>query len=149
MLRDESKEFCKRQAARMSCLSRWPFELEGQTELAKALHAAAESEAHVGLIVDWILGNSSVCPTPREIRGIAFDLRAKQSNPSIGCQRGCGGSGFIQTQKVLPGGHVYTGVRPCGCRASVKRPEDDVSDDEQPAQARTDMVRAADIGKVL
>ena len=111
----EPSELALQQAMRLSVLDRWPFPVEGQIELARAIETAAGDNARFAeKIVSSFCQDGGRCPDPRHIAQRAYEI----SHPG-GIKTGqncetCGGTGFVTTQRMFPEWRVIRDPGPQG-----------------------------------
>jgi hypothetical protein len=105
-----SRDFAKRQIGRLESLAFFPRRAEGIAELIDTLVECARSEPHAKHVITRLL-DSPECPTPADIRRIAWDLIESQAEEQRARCPICHGVGYVIVERGC-----YTGADPCSCR---------------------------------
>ena len=113
------------QIRRLSGLRYFPSEDEARRELVTALAESVLDQEHGERLISELLssGGTGDCPTPPDIRRIAYALRPPEARrAALGCNK-CGGVGWVETTTVATegvfAGKQYSAVRLCECRKAV------------------------------
>ena len=73
------------QIMRCSALQKFPLFPEGVKELRDTLQRVAQTPALARKIMDLILDEREYCPTPKEIKEMAEDVKRKEEATPTGC----------------------------------------------------------------
>ena len=111
-----TREFCKRQLGRLTCLVGFPADERGIQELLDTLCSLAYDDKHARRVVDIWLANARFAPTPADLRALARATRPAEAKPSFGCEA-CGGTGWQHLSEA-------NAVTRCAClKAAIQKQE--------------------------
>lgn len=113
-----NREHCRKQIARLGDML--PKTTESRKNLIDALDRWTVSDEHATAVVQTVIDTLTFCPSPAELRTIAFNSR-----PEVAAYRGCvecaASPGWVVRRQVVDKGpfrgDTVEGVVPCKCRS--------------------------------